>query len=139
MSSQPPDNKIIRIPTAENPDGEFGICWRTMGAQILIGTARIPDGILNAKPEPQAVTMATAAPCIGPRCTAWHEEMQECSFIGLNKLQIERATDPRVEEIWTPYLDKILAYIEGKKPSVDLGPTPFDKPDDPNRNEVKAL
>lgn len=134
MSQQTPDSKIIRVPTADNPDGEFGVCWRTLGVQILIGTPQVPAGVLNVKPEPQPIPMATAAPCIGRRCTAWHEQARQCSFIVLNILQIERATEESAAELMTPYLDKILAHFEAKKPPVDLGTGKFFGSDDPNKN-----
>jgi len=134
MSQQPPNTKIIRVPTAQDPDGEFGVCWRTVGVAVLLGTPTGP-GLTGIPASPQPIPIATAAPCLGPRCTAWHEEMKQCSFIGLNLLQIERATEPSATEILTPYMDKLVAFIEGKGPKPNFGPGLFDKPgDDPNRN-----
>ena len=74
-------SKIIPVGTGGNPDGPHGICWRSIGSQVILAQVGTQSQFTPGPIQAQPVKISTEVPCIGERCHAWNRDLQHCHFV----------------------------------------------------------
>lgn len=89
--------KIITMPSAADPDGPHGICWRSIGSQVVLAQVSTSSQFTPGPVQAQPIKIATEVPCIGERCSAWHRDLERCKLL-LDSIEVQIYHDTKRRE-----------------------------------------